>query len=42
VLERLAVTVPLAVLAMLLTAVLALLAGVYAASHHNKAGAMWA
>jgi peptide/nickel transport system permease protein len=33
-----AVTVPLAVLAMLLTAVLALLAGVYAASHHNKAG----
>jgi peptide/nickel transport system permease protein len=38
VLERLAVTVPLAVLAMLLTTVLALLAGVYAAAHHNKLG----
>ncbi len=38
VLERLSVTIPLAVMAMLLTAVLALLAGVYAASHHNKLG----
>ncbi len=38
VLERLAVTVPLAVLAMLLTTVLALTAGIYAASHHNRAG----
>lgn len=38
VLERLAVTIPLAVMAMLLTTVLALLAGVYAAAHHNKLG----
>ncbi|MDH1290080.1 ABC transporter permease [Comamonas terrigena] len=38
VLERLSVTIPLAVMAMLLTTVLALLAGVYAASHHNKLG----
>lgn len=38
VLERLAVTVPLAVLAMLLTTALALTAGIYAASHHNRAG----
>ncbi|WP_370681199.1 ABC transporter permease [Comamonas sp. GB3 AK4-5] len=38
VLERLAVTIPLAVLAMLLTTLLALLAGVYAAAHHNKLG----
>ena len=36
--ERLVVTVPLAVLAMLLTTTLALLAGVYAASHHNRPG----
>ena len=36
--ERLALTVPLAVLAMLLTTVIALAAGVYAASRHNKAG----
>jgi peptide/nickel transport system permease protein len=36
--ERLVVTVPLAVLAMLLTTVLALLAGVYAAAHHNRPG----
>ena len=36
--ERLTLTVPLAVLAMLLTTVLALLAGVYAAAHHNRAG----
>ena len=36
--ERLQLTVPLAVMAMLLTTVLALLAGVYAASHHNRAG----
>ena len=34
--ERLALTIPL--MAMLLTTVLALLAGVYAASHHNKLG----
>jgi peptide/nickel transport system permease protein len=38
VLERLAVTVPLAVLAMILTTVLALTAGIYAAAHHNRAG----
>ena len=38
ILERLVVTVPLALMAMVLTTVLALLAGVYAASHHNKAG----
>ena len=37
VLERLALTVPLALLAMTLTTALALAAGVYAASHHNKA-----
>ncbi len=36
--ERLAVTVPLALIAMSLTVVLALGAGVYAASHHRKAG----
>ena len=36
--ERLTLTVPLAILAMLLTTVLALLAGVYAAAHHNRAG----
>ncbi|GAA4001467.1 ABC transporter permease [Comamonas faecalis] len=36
--ERLALTVPLALLAMLLTCVLALAAGVYAAAHHNRAG----
>jgi peptide/nickel transport system permease protein len=36
--ERLALTVPLALLAMLLTTVLALGAGVYAASRHNKIG----
>ncbi|MBA2676625.1 ABC transporter permease [Ramlibacter sp.] len=38
VLERLALTVPLAVMAMALTTVLALAAGVYAAARHNKAG----
>ena len=36
--ERLAVTVPLALLAMSFTTVLALAAGIYAASRHNKAG----
>ncbi|HRI18863.1 MAG TPA: ABC transporter permease, partial [Burkholderiaceae bacterium] len=36
--ERLQVTVPLAVMAMLLTTVLALSAGVYAASRHNRIG----
>ncbi len=36
--ERLAVTVPLALLSMALTTVLALVAGVYAASRHNRAG----
>lgn len=36
--ERLALTLPLAVLAMLITTVLALLAGVYAASRHHKLG----
>jgi peptide/nickel transport system permease protein len=38
VLERLALTVPLALLAMTLTTLLALSAGIYAASHHNKWG----
>ncbi len=36
--ERLAVTVPLAMMAMLLTTVLALSVGIYAASNHNKLG----
>ena len=36
VLERLALTVPLAVMAMALTTVLALVVGVYAASRHNQ------
>lgn len=38
VLERLALTVPLAVMAMLITTALALAAGVYAASRHNRWG----
>ena len=38
VLERLALTVPLALMAMVITTVLALAAGVYAASRHNKVG----
>jgi peptide/nickel transport system permease protein len=38
VLERLAITVPLALMAMTLTTVLALAAGIYAASRHNKLG----
>lgn len=38
VLERLALTVPLALMAMALTTVLALAAGVYAAARHNKLG----
>ena len=38
VLERLALTVPLALMAMVITTVLALIAGVYAASRHNKVG----
>jgi peptide/nickel transport system permease protein len=38
VLERLAVTVPLALMAMTFTTVLALAAGIYAASRHNKLG----
>ena len=38
VLERLALTVPLAVMAMALTTVLALVVGVYAASRHNRVG----
>ena len=38
VLERLALTVPLALMAMVITTVLALLAGVYAASRHNRWG----
>ena len=38
VLDRLALTVPLALMAMALTTVLALAAGVYAAAHHNKVG----
>jgi peptide/nickel transport system permease protein len=36
--ERLAVTVPLAIIAMLLTTVLALVVGIYAASQHNRMG----
>ena len=36
--ERLALTVPLAVMAMLLTVLLALAAGIYAAANHNKWG----
>ena len=36
--ERLAVTVPLALMAMALTTVLALCVGIYAASNHNKIG----
>ena len=36
--ERLMLTVPLAIMAMVLTTVLALLAGVFAASRHNKLG----
>ena len=38
VLERLALTVPLALMAMVITTVLALIAGVYAASRHNQLG----
>jgi peptide/nickel transport system permease protein len=38
VVERLSLTVPLAVMAMALTAVLALAAGIYAAARHNKLG----
>ena len=38
ILERLVVSLPLAVMAMLLTTVLALALGVYAASHHNQPG----
>ena len=38
VLERLALTVPLALMAMAITTVLALAAGIYAASRHNKLG----
>ena len=38
VLERLSLTVPLAVLAMALTALIALAAGIYAAARHNKLG----
>ena len=36
--ERLAVSAPLALLAMLLTTVIALVLGVYAAAHHNRLG----
>ena len=38
VLERLALTVPLALMAMAITTVLALAAGIYAAARHNKLG----
>ena len=38
ILERLALTVPLALMAMALTTLLALCTGIYAATHHNKAG----
>ena len=37
-LERLALTIPLALMAMAITAVVALAAGIYAASRHNKLG----
>lgn len=36
--ERLSLTVPLALMAMAFTALIALAAGIYAASHHNKPG----
>jgi peptide/nickel transport system permease protein len=36
--ERMQVSLPLAVMAMLLTVLIALCAGLYAASHHNRAG----
>src|SRR4051794_14167837 len=36
--ERLALTVPLAIMAMALTAAIALAAGIYAAARHNKPG----
>ena len=36
--ERLALTVPLALLAMLITSIVALVVGIYAASRHNKPG----
>jgi peptide/nickel transport system permease protein len=38
ILERLQVTLPLALMAMALTTLLALVLGIYAASHHNQAG----
>ncbi len=38
VLERLTLTVPLALMAMVITSVLALVAGIYAAARHNKLG----
>ena len=38
ILERLALTVPLALMAMALTTLLALCWGIYAATHHNKSG----
>jgi peptide/nickel transport system permease protein len=38
ILERLALTVPLALMAMLITTVMAVSAGLFAATHHNKAG----
>ena len=38
VVERLAVTLPLALMAMALSTLLALVLGIYAASHHNRAG----
>jgi peptide/nickel transport system permease protein len=38
VLERLSLTVPLALMAMIITSVLALVAGIYAAARHNKLG----
>src|SRR4029453_344048 len=38
VLERLTLTVPLALMAMVITSVLALAAGIYAAARHNKLG----
>jgi peptide/nickel transport system permease protein len=38
IIERMQVSLPLAVMAMLMTVVIALAAGLYAASHHNRAG----
>jgi peptide/nickel transport system permease protein len=38
IMERLALTIPLAIISMLITVVLALAAGIYTAAHHNRLG----